>query len=264
MKKYSRFVISKARFALVLLLALAIVLPCAVCAVGCSPRQSGGDDENGESITEEVDFSDMKYAALGDSITFGVDGFNGYQTQMTSPYCKVVGELLGFKEVYNHGVSSSCISLVLGERDAFCNRYSQMPDDADVISVMGGINDFGANAPIGSIDDSDGYTFCGALNVLAQGLKQKYPRAFIFFMTPLKWKAKTNGFEEICGAVKDVCAKYRIPVLDAANKADFSVEYNADGYVGDGLHPSQNFHTTVIAPLIGQFIKDNFAAVENN
>ena len=215
----------------------------------------GKDKEN-----NSVDFSQLTYAALGDSITFGVDGSTGTHINMETPYCEVVGEILGFERSVNLGVSGSCISFARGEQNAFCKRYVNIPRDADVISVMGGINDTDENVTIGTINDVDCNTFYGALNTLAKGLKDNWSDAFIFFMTPLNARGRVGVYEQVCQAIKDVCAKYDIPVLDTSKLADFSQEYNAKGYVGDGLHPSQEFHKNTLAPIIAKFIKNNYKA----
>ena len=142
-----------------------------------------------------------------------------------------------------------------------------MRDDADIVSVMGGTNDFGRFTTLGTINDTQTSTFYGALNTLAKGLKEKYPNAFIFFMTPLKLisyrgnlRDEGADFDKYRQAIKDVCAKYDIPVLDTAVLADASQEFGADDYQGDGYHPSQVFHRNVLSPVIFNFIKNNYKA----
>ena len=215
------------------------------------------DDEN------DIDFSRLTYLALGDSITYGYDSSQNGQA-MDKPYCTSVGKLLKLKATYNYGISGSTVSTGVGSYEAMCARYATMRDDADIISVMGGVNDFGRGVPLGNLDDTDTTTFCGALNVLASGLKEKYPDALIFFMTPLKWRGYEGlilcdaTLDDFRAAVKAICANYDIPVLDTAVLADYATEYDAAGYTGDGLHPSQKFNTEVLAPLIAEFIRQNY------
>lgn len=215
---------------------------------------------NGE---EKTDWSKLRYAALGDSITFGLN--NG--TQIDKPYCESVKENLGLKWAKNYGINGSTIATANALGDAYmpmCQRYAQM-EDADIVSVMGGTNDYGRYVTMGDINSIDATTFCGALNLLCSGLKDKYPNAFVFFMTPLKlreYNGRSEGaeFDQLRSAIKQICGRWNIPVLDTATLADFSQEYNATEYNGDGLHPSQDFHTTVLAPVITQFIRDNYTA----
>lgn len=139
-------------------------------------------------------------------------------------------------------------------------------DNADIVSVLGGVNDYLRTATLGNFGDTDNKTFYGSLDILCKGLKQKYPNSFIFFMTPLNTRcspytgSKLYKLDDFRIAIKDVCKKYGISVLDTAVLADFSKEFNADGYTGDGLHPSQDFHKNVLAPVIADFIKTNYKA----
>lgn len=211
----------------------------------------------GQSVPE-TDFSHLTYAALGDSITKG--GIGGALAD--KPYCVSVGEILGLKSVYNYGVSGSTLcsksSAYSHGYKPMCERYAEM-GEADIVSVMGGTNDF-TQGIIGTMDDTRTDTIYGALKALAIGLKEKYPNAFVFFMTPLKsvWSTAERQ-AQICRAFKEVGAEYGIPVLDTAEIADFSKLFNAEGYSGDGVHPSQEFYTYTLAPVIADFIKTNFA-----
>lgn len=218
-------------------------------------------DDSGKTTSDnKIDWSKLRYAALGDSITFGLN--DGVQIK---PYCESVRESLGLNSVKNYGVNGSTVATANALGDAYmpmCRRYTQM-EDADIVSVMGGTNDFGRYVALGDVNSIDTSTFCGALNVLCSGLKNKYSNAFMFFLTPLKmreYNGRSEGkeFEQLRNAIKQICDRWNILVLDTATLADFSQEYGAADYKGDGLHPSQNFHTTVLAPVITQFIRDNY------
>ena len=53
----------------------------------------------------------------------------------------------------------------------------------DTLFVFGGTNDFGhGDAPFGSIDSDDIYTFCGAVNSLIKRLVIDFPSKKIIFM----------------------------------------------------------------------------------
>ena len=224
----------------------------------------------GNDVSSNVDFSELKYAALGDSITYAMDGTQG-GARMNKPYCEIVKDTLGLKSVQNYGISGSTVctktnSETYSAYKPMCERYKQMSDDFDIVSVMGGTNDYFQFATLGTISDTDTETFYGALNVLAKGLKEKYPNAFTFFMSPIKVRnasantSNTKRHDDICRAIKEVCAKYDISVLDTSTRVDFSQEYNADDYTGDGVHPSQAFHRYVLAPVIADFIRNNYKA----
>ncbi len=210
---------------------------------------------------EEIDFSALTYAALGDSITFGADYGRGYEA-MDAPYCTEVGTLLGLKSVTNYGISGTCLSDIRGQWGVMSRRYVDMADGFDIVSVLGGVNDCGSNAPLGDINSTGHDTIYGSLNILAKGLKEKYPNAFIFFMTPLPARAEWfagnlyYALPDVATAIKTVCAKYEIPVLDLYSKCPYEDEMYES--FSDGLHPSQEFHKNVLAPLIAEFIRENY------
>lgn len=241
---------------IVLCCCLTVVLAYAI-VISCLYFTSDVDDGT------TVDYSQLTYVALGDSITYGYDWSKNGQ-QMDNPYCELVKNALKLKSVVNYGINSSTVCTGVDGRVDMCVRYKSMQDNADIVSVMGGVNDFGCWVSLGEPTDKSTTTFYGALNTLAQGLKEKYPNAFIFFMTPLKWQNnenKTNNggtLDDFRTAIKTVCDIYDIAVLDTATLADFSTEYNLAEYKGDGLHPTQAFVSGTLAPLITQFIRDNY------
>lgn len=144
------------------------------------------------------------------------------------------------------GINGSTIALKADgtdARNALCIRYSAMPNNADIIAVSCGTNDFEyAWCPIGTIDDPDdgtsNTTFYGALKTLCKGLIDKYPQKVIFFTTPIKrGQAFANGdggeytadgvpttpfsknkygktLMDYADIIKEVCGYYSIPVLD--------------------------------------------------
>ena len=56
----------------------------------------------------------------------------------------------------------------------FCTRIEKMSDDANMIIVFGGTNDFGTEISLGSMTDRIQSTFYGALHVLLTSLINKY------------------------------------------------------------------------------------------
>ena len=210
---------------------------------------------------ETIDFSTLNYYAIGDSITLGNVGGGQYTDK---PYCTVVETLLGLNSSTNLGINGSVLANAGNKLQPMCLRYSDL-ENADIISIMGGTNDYNTSVPLGKVTDEDNTTFYGALKVMCQGLKDEYSSAFIFFMTPLKAK-KGEVTENNAGLVNDdyrkaifaVCAMYDIPVLDTATLCDLEMEYGAGGYKGDGIHPSGYFHEHFIAPVMADFIKQNY------
>lgn len=221
----------------------------------------------------DVDFSELTYVAIGDSITAGADSTRGY-APMDYPYPELVKERLGLKKCINYGANGTYLTDFKGDGSAIVTRYKQMADNADIVSVLGGINDFcegdgkQTSIALGTIDDTDIKTIYGALNVLAKGLKEKYPNSFIFFMTPMKVTAPhypptvTYDLPVLVQAIKDVGNKYDLPVLDLYNDCPYQNEM-VQPY-SDGIHPTQNFVRKELAPLIADFIRENYVPQGQN
>lgn len=212
---------------------------------------SGIDSET--KPTNDVDFSSMTYVALGDSLTYGEDGFT--DARMDNPYPELVKNILGLKSVQNCGISGDRV-------DEMYKRVNKMTAGAEIVSFMGGTNDCYQSVPLGTIDDNDMSTFYGRLNLLTKVLLKKYPNAFIFYMTPFKSTRSTlmsgnkNGdtLEDFAKAIKDVCRLHDIPCLDLYNSGKFELEMYDEG--SDGIHPSQQFYNEHTAPQIAQFIRE--------
>lgn len=126
-----------------------------------------------------LDFSEMKIACLGDSITEGIDG--------NTPYPTFLKEILGAKEIYNFGIGGSTIASGNGVA-AMTERSVDIPKDIDLILVIGGTNDNFQQASwqFGFMDwETKGEgTFCGDLQLLMRKFKWSYPNAKVIFFTP--------------------------------------------------------------------------------
>ena len=231
--------------------------------ISSDQKTDGYTETNTESPSIDVDISDLNYAAFGDSITFGADWSKNSAndgSQMSNPYPQLVGDNLGLASVQNFGVGSS----------TYCsNDYPNLTcstdiilaymGDADIISVMLGVNDWGYSLPLGSISDSDTSTVYGSLNLIATHLTTNHKDAFVFFMTPYKTALTIDTaypLSDLANAVKEVAAMYDIPVLDMYSVGRFELEmYDANS---DGVHPSQEFFEEYTAPQIAEFIRQNY------
>lgn len=183
---------------------------------------------------------------LGDSITQGVG--------TSSPehiYHAVLGRMVGAREVRNYGISGTRIARQNGGEDlggAFVDRYLGMADDADLVLVFGGTNDYGhGNVPFGGWGDRTPDTFIGACHVLFRGLVEKYPAARIVIMTPLQRAGGSNPcantgkpLADYADAIIRVAAEYSLPVLDLYRTAGICPDILGQRqlFMPDGLHPS--------------------------
>jgi lysophospholipase L1-like esterase len=169
---------------------------------------------------------------LGDSVTSG------------ATYVDALNDIIGFGTVNNYGRIGTTIGGT--SSDSFVNRYTGMSNDADLVIVFGGINDFWhGDVTLGNIDDDTNETLYGSLNLLCNGLIDKYPTKTICFMTPLRTSIAAGGLienmDDVADAVINVCKKFAIPVFDLYNVYGFtpSVKSVVETFYTDTIHPTE-------------------------
>ena len=201
------------------------------------------------------DWNGKKAVFLGDSITEGCGVEN-----KENIYLEEIKRMLGLREAKNYGIGGTRIAAQADdEGSAFSVRYTKMDDDADLVVVFGGTNDFGhGTAPIGSPTDEICTTYCGAWNVLLRGLIEKYPEAVIVMITPLHRDNetevnRTTGFTlaEYVSLARAAAEEYSIPVLDLYRVGGIvpMVEANKERFCPDGLHPNDAGHHLIARKL---------------
>lgn len=220
-----------------------------------------------------MELKNIKANFLGDSITEGIG---------TSSPDKIFHALLkekyGLLAARNYGKGGTRIARQSEIKDPneprdkdFIMRAEEMDNDADLIVVFGGTNDYGnGQAPLGEITDKHIFTFYGAVHTLCQNLIRKYPSGKIVFITPLhRWNEngglgtwKPDGVKQhyLCDyakAIKEVCELYSIPVLDMFGNGSMPLqipEYS-QVYSTDGLHPNDEGHK-ILAKKLGKFLEN--------
>lgn len=193
-----------------------------------------------------IDFSDMKIACLGDSLTAG-DNMNDLEDYSKYAYPSVLKSILNAEEVYNLGIGGSSYGRYWDE--AFVDRYKEIPEDSDIILVMGGTNDgFAASIDeLGNINERKPRTFYGDVDELMRGLKENYPNAKIIFATPLPNILQDYLMSQrdyllpqnvYTNAVKELAAEYDIDVIDLYNSniLDTHDSQIISTYMPDGVH----------------------------
>jgi lysophospholipase L1-like esterase len=198
-----------------------------------------------------MELKNKKVVFLGDSITEGV-GASSPESTYVELFRKGSGA-----EVFNFGVSGTRIAEQKSPSpnpkfdETFERRAKKMPADADVVVVFGGTNDFGhGDARFGGFWDRDNYSFYGAMHSLLRMLIEKYPSAYILFMTPLhrlsenktvnEYGIPCHALKDYVDAIREVCEYYSVPVLDLYARSGMqpAIPIIKETYMPDGLHPS--------------------------
>ena len=212
-------------------------------------------------------FPKIKMNVIGDSITRGTytaQNDTAPNSFAEKPWCLLVKEKLGFANVNNYGSNGTSISStspILPEK-AFSLRYNEMSDDANLIIVAGGTNDFGTCVPLGSKEDITDISFYGGLRVLCESLKNKFPKATIVFITPIKRTDKSindngNNIEQYSQAIKQIAKDiYNFHIIDGSK---ISSEINLEPHLSDKVHPTPEGHK-----LLSDAISVKLISILNN
>lgn len=193
-----------------------------------------------EPETPENPWAGKKIAILGDSISCG--SYPGVLKELTEA------------EIQNLAVSGTLLA------GGLTGKVSQVAEDADVVIVFGGTNDYWhKNTHIGTADSTDSRTFVGALRYIHTWLKTERPMAQLLFVFPpdqtFQGKPCTTDFgygtlDDFRAAFLNFCGEEGIPCLDLGE-----TEFDSAQHSGDGVHPNAAGHQ-----IIAQAIFDRMQA----
>jgi hypothetical protein len=186
------------------------------------------------------------WASLGDSIT----NQNAWQPN--------VAMSLGMTHT-NFGVSGTTLSGASGSTTAMCQdaRINAIPTPMDLITVLGGTNDWAQNIPLGTVASTDPTTFYGAIYTLVTKLLTRFPASRIVMMTttygelyarvtasPFWTNAYTNSIglttRDYADAIRIACKYHGIPCIDTQGKSGWNAT-NIRTFINDDgalLHPN--------------------------
>lgn len=170
-------------------------------------------------------------------------------------------------DVYNMGDSGSGYAAEQDGGTAFYQRISNVPTDADVITIFGSFNDLDSDVglPLGTATDTGTTTIGGCINATFDALNTAYPLAIFGVISPTPWGSynptnEPNLGSQYCDLLKQICDNRSIPYLDLFHasllrpwESDFlPLAYSKDG--GNSIHPDETGHK-IIAPRIKAFLE---------
>lgn len=214
-----------------------------------------------------MELKGTKINFLGDSITEGA-GTSAPDRMFTMLIEREYGAIC-----QNYGIGGTRIARQKTpteekwDRD-FISRVPEMDNDADIVVVFGGTNDFGhGDAPLGTMDDRTPYTFYGALHCLYTALTEKYPDVPVVILTPLhrlnedspkgdNKPAPVGTLKEYVNIIREVAEYYSLPVLDLFKESGLQpkIPVIQQKYVPDGLHPNDDGNA-ILAHKIARFLE---------
>lgn len=205
----------------------------------------------------------IKWAAIGDSITYGVysSGASSSAVDRNKCYAKRVANLIG-AEVFNNlgvrglGYINSGNNGETLKNDVIDNQAIDWTD-YNLITVALGVNDYYGNRAIGTQSDAAwSGTVYGSIRGTIESLMTYNPAAKLIFITPFNMKksgdasthwgkgyAKSNigTLSDVKDAIIYWCDYYGIEYI---NETDYSVinDLNIGTLLPDSLHPSADAH----------------------
>lgn len=214
-----------------------------------------------------MELKGTKINFLGDSITEGA-GTSSHDKMFTMLIEREYGAIC-----QNYGIGGTRIARQKTpteekwDRD-FISRVPEMDNDADIVVVFGGTNDFGhGDAPLGTMSDRTPYTFYGALHCLYTALTEKYPDVPVVILTPLhrlnedrpkgdNKPAPVGTLKEYVNIIREVAEYYSLPVLDLFKESGLQpkIPVIQQKYVPDGLHPNDDGNA-ILAHKIARFLE---------
>lgn len=226
-------------------------------------------DINGRELeiggsSSEARLKGHSWSVLGDSISH--PGLNN----VNDKYWVWINQRVGGMSIYNYGVSGTRIT-------NFTQRYDQM-HYSDIITVFGGVNDWGQTnpTPMGAITDTTNDTFYGALDILCKGILTTFPKSTVIFITPLGNKGFGSSFAEeenslgltiydYADAILEVCGNYKIPVIDACRSSllnPYISPIKTECFV-DGLHLNTHGHEVLSWLIEDEMLKHYIPSISD-
>ena len=214
-------------------------------------------------------YAGKKLSIFGDSITECSGSFTLANGVEGSEWSILLNKHFGFGEVVNCGLGGSTVVDLAPSCMSNDKRINAIPEDSDVITFMGGTNDWLQNQPIGTLEGSDGYY--NGLKTVAEKLIKRFPTAKIFWMTPtygligdgtgqnyteISSSAQINLYEYV-KAMRETAKRYGFPLIDLYGSCGWN-EFNAKIYLNDEknlLHPNKNGGKRIASVIIGEFEK---------
>ena len=181
---------------------------------------------------------DLTVNAFGDS-------YFGGQTAEMKQYVwpQLLANKYGWKFM-NYGKNGGMVSaypqvVSYSTPEPMVTRYASMKDNnPHIVIVDGGRNDYNAGTPIGTLESDDPKTFMGALNIIIDGLRKKYPNAMLVFTTVWKFDYANDigltyldyaeAMETVCEAKGVYCFRAYDPDISGVDmsNAAFRAQYS--------------------------------------
>ena len=213
-----------------------------------------------------ADWTGKKWVAVGDSLTQEIAS-DGTNANTDKYYHTHISEATGIT-VVNMGQGGTGYMKTQESGYAFYHRISSVPTDADVITIMGSLNDLSRTASytMGEVTDTGTSTICGCINTTLDNLFSRFPLANVGIITPvpndyynyfnMATDDKALRIVEYCEKLTEICHRRSIPVLDMFHESGMRPWDTAfkNAFMPDGTHGNEAGHK-ILATKIKAFLE---------
>ena len=175
-----------------------------------------------EVLDYRAEYQYETYYAVLEGKSINVMG-DSYVADVSLPDGKIWPRLLAEKyemDYRSYGQSGNAIGSPAASGTPMVQRYTQMRSGVDIVFVIGGRNDYNQSYPVGKVGDATADTYCGALALLIDGLRAKYPDSLILFSTSWYVNDEMKAYTD---ATLAVCEAKGIPCFHAADPSKSGV-----------------------------------------
>lgn len=210
------------------------------------------------------DYSDTKITFLGDSITYGI-GSQETVNDKPKSYVYYVEEMLGC-QTENLSVAGCSLGAYGGDT-SIANYVQYIPDDTDIIVVMGGINDFLGYNSYYIDDNAEDGTYKGEVINVMEAIRNRFPDKPVYFITLYQNRAEDIAtvtgkglFSSYMGYQVTMAERYDINVIDmyGTGYLDNADDKSYGEFFFDLIHPNDNGYRLIGKHVAAQIIKDQW------
>lgn len=187
-----------------------------------------------------------KIVIYGDSISTGTHGEGAYLPYLEETYGA---------ELVNYAVGGSGLCCASPDNGvSILEGEGTIPEDADLIILWHGSNDWYWGSPMGELEDKGGETFLGAIGKAVRRIREKAPEAALLFCTPIYRFERPDGgshpgrayemknklgytLTDYCEALRTASVYHGFPLADMRRYAGIH-EGNQEEYLEDRVHPN--------------------------